>query len=308
MNNLEKAMPNAGSLFCFGLGYSAHALAATLGAAWRVQGTTRSIPAPNAADGVEWLPFTGEAPLADAAALAQTTHLLLSVPPDADGDPVLRHHAKILAACPQLRWIGYLSTTGVYGDHGGDWVDEETPPNPTTLRSRRRADAEQAWLAFGATQNVPVHVFRLAGIYGPGRNALEAIRAGRAQRICKPGQVFSRIHIADLVTALSRAMATPINAPKAGRIDAGRIYNVCDDRPAPPEDVIAFAAKLLGVEPPPRIPFNDAVLSDMAKSFYGENKRVRNARMKQELGVVLTYPDYEAGLGELAKTLLTDCV
>lgn len=284
-----------GSLFCFGFGYSAQALARALpGDRWRIRGTARKPASTSEEDGVTRLPFTGAGPLEDPDALAESTHLLLSVPPDEGGDPVLRHHAKILAACPKLRWIGYLSTTGVYGDRGGDWVDEETPPRPTTPRSQRRTEAEQAWLDFGAAQGLAVHLFRLAGIYGPGRNALAAIRAGRARRIYKPGQVFSRIHVADLAATLLRSMEAP---------RGGRIYNVCDDRPAPPEDVVAFAARLLGVDPPPLIPLEEAGLSEMAKSFYGENKRVRNGRIKQELNVALRYPDYETGLKALFAAL-----
>jgi len=285
-------------LFGFGFGYSARALAARLaGTTWRIQGTTRKATTAGEKTGIPLLPFDGDAPLANANHhLADVTHLLLSVPPDANGDPVLRHHEKILGAIPRLRWIGYLSTTGVYGDHGGGWVDEETPLQPTTPRSEWRANAETAWLAFGTAHGLPVHIFRLAGIYGPGRNALETLREGRARRVCKPGQVFSRIHVADLAETLRRSM----DAPRAGRI-----YNVCDDRPAPPQDVIAFAATLLGVTPPPEIAFEDANLSEMARSFYADNKRVENTRIKRELGVTLRYPDYEAGLTALFATLPT---
>ena len=243
MENQKAAGPE-NHLFGFGFGYSAHALAARLAEThWRIQGTTRNPTTPSDKNNIPLLPFDGDAPLADAGRhLADVTHLLLSVPPDASGDPVLRHHEKVFATLSGLRWIGYLSTTGVYGDHGGDWVDEETPLRPTTPRSEWRAAAEKAWLAFGAAHGLPVHIFRLASIYGPGRNALDAIRAGQARRICKPGQVFSRIHVADLAATLQRSMDAPRD---------GRIYNVCDDRPAPPQDVIAFAAKLLDAPPPP---------------------------------------------------------
>jgi nucleoside-diphosphate-sugar epimerase len=179
--------------------------------------------------------------------------------------------------------VGYLSTTGVYGDRGGDWVDEESALDPVNERSRLRVEAEAAWLQ----RDLPVHVFRLAGIYGPGRSAFDRLRAGRAQRIVKPGQVFSRIHVADIARVLAASMAAP---------EPGRVYNVADDEPAPPQDVIEHAAQLLGVEVPPAVPFESADLSPMARSFYRESKRVANDRIKRELGVKLLYPDYRAGL------------
>jgi len=217
-----------------------------------------------------------------ARAIAAADHILVSLPPGDNGDPVLARHAAALAdAAP--RWVGYLSTTGVYGDRAGGWVDEESAIAPATERGRRRAAAEAAWLATG----LPVHLFRLAGIYGPGRSALERVRAGRAQRIVKPGQVFSRIHVADIARTLAASIARP---------RLGRAYNLADDLPAPPQDVIAFAAELLGVPPPPEIPFGEADLSPMARSFYAESKRVSNARIKDELGVRLRHPDYRAGL------------
>ena len=292
-------------LFCFGLGYSARVLAARLLAedrsaadppveGWRVRGTCRSAAkaADLAAAGIEPFLFDRDRPLDDpTAALAGVTHLLSSVPPDEAGDPVLDGHGAALAEHgPSLAWAGYLSTTGVYGDRGGEWVDEDAALAPTGPRGRSRVAAERAWLALAQRSGVPVHVFRLAGIYGPGRNALATVRRGQARRIVKPGQVFSRIHVDDVATVVRASMA---------RANAGRCYNVCDDEAAPPQDVIAHACALLGVAPPPEIPFADAVLSAMARSFYADNKRVRNTRIKDELGVRLAYPNYRLGLAAL---------
>lgn len=285
-----KAEP-APRLFCFGLGFSARALAERLMArGWHVAGTTRSAEraAALAAQGIGVFLFDRGRPLDDAAAaLAGTTHLLSSVPPDAEGDPVIDQHGPDLAALTDLSWAGYLSTTGVYGDRGGGWVDEDSTLEPTGERGRRRVAAEAAWLAL---ERQPVHLFRLAGIYGPGRNALETVRAGRARRIDKPGQVFSRIHVTDIASVLEASIAKP---------NPGAAYNVCDDQAAPPEAVIAHACELLGAEPPPLIPFEEAELSPMGRSFYRDNKRVSNRRIKEELGVALAYPDYRAGLAAL---------
>jgi len=278
------------ALFCFGLGYSAGFLAPALGGeGWRIAGTSREGGVGR--DGTALVRFTRGAPLADAAAaLAGTTHLLVSIPPDDLGDPVLAEHGDDIARLSDLRWLGYLSTTGVYGDRGGGWVDEGSALSPTGERGRRRAVAEAAWLALQRAHGVPVHVFRLAAIYGPGRSALDAVRHGRAQRIDKPGQVFSRIHVADLATVLRASMARP--AP-------GTIYNVADDDPAPPEAVIAFACRLLGLPSPPLVPLAEAALSPMAASFYADNKRVANRRIKEELGVRLAYPSFRDGLAAL---------
>lgn len=282
-------------LFAFGLGFSALALGRRLQAeGWSVAGTCRSAEkqAALAAEGFEVFPFGPDRPLADpAGALAGTTHLLISAPPDGDGDPVLRAHGadlKALATGPAPPvWCGYLSTTGVYGDHAGGWVDETTPLTPNTERGARRLAAETAWLALGEDTGLPVHLFRLSGIYGPGRSALDSVRAGRAQRIDKPGQVFNRIHVADIAAALRASIDRP---------NPGAAYNLADDDPAPPHAVIAEACRLLGVAPPPLIPFAQAELSPMARSFYADNKRVRNDRIKRELGVRLTYPSYRDGL------------
>lgn len=278
-------------LFVFGLGYSAQVFARRLRArGWRIAGTTRSPEAATAlrAEGFEALQFDRDRPLTDpAAALAGTTHLLAGVPPDEVGDPVLASHGPEIAACASLAWAGYLSTTGVYGDRGGDWVDEDSAPEPTSARSEHRVAAERAWLTLHRDRGLPVHLFRLAGIYGPGRNALDQVRAGTARRIHKPGQVFSRIHVDDIATVLEASIAKP---------HPGRAYNLCDDSPAPPAEVVAQACTLIGLEPPPLVPYEAAGLSAMARGFYRDNKRVSNRRIKEELGVALAYPDYQAGL------------
>ena len=291
---MTQASAGGKRLFCFGYGFSAAALGALLGSAgWSLAGTCRTPEGCRAlADaGVDAVPFSREAPLADAAGcLAGATHILLSIPPDADGDPALDCHGDDIAALQGVEWIGYLSTTGVYGDTGGAWVDESAPPAPTSARSKRRVEAEKAWLAFGSRHGLAAHVFRLAGIYGPGRNPLAAVRRGKAKRIDKPGHVFSRIHVADIAQVLAASIAKP---------NPGAIYNVCDDEPAPAAEVVAHACALLGVAPPPLTPLDEADLSPMARSFYADNRRVSNARIKSELGVALRFPDYRAGLAAL---------
>jgi len=277
-------------LFCFGLGYTAQALIRALPAGWQVAGTCRSeeTAAGFRRDGIDAHAFDGDRLPGEAAAwLAGSSHVLSSVPPGPGGDPIIEHFAPVLAASDGLRWLGYLSTTGVYGDRGGAWVDETTPTVPTGPRGARREAAEQAWLELWHAHGRPVHLFRLAGIYGPGRSALDSVRAGRARRVIKPGQVFSRIHVDDIVSVLLASMARP---------RGGAVYNLCDDEAAPPQDVIAYAAELLGVPPPPEVAFDDAELSPMARSFYAENKRVRNQLIKEELGVRLAYPNYRLGL------------
>jgi nucleoside-diphosphate-sugar epimerase len=278
-------------LFCFGLGYSAQALGRRLSSqGWRVTGTARSSEGGKALSdaGFEALVFDGLAPGPGVAeALRAATHVLVSVPPDAGGDPAIVHHARDIEASPSVQWIGYLSTIGVYGDHGGAWIDETTPATPTHERSRWRLTAEDAWRALGARSGKPTQIFRLPGIYGPGRSAIERVRDGSARCVVKPGQVFNRIHVDDIAGALTAAIA--------GR-GAHDIYNVTDDEPAPPQDVIAYAAELLHMPPPPEIAFEDVQLSSMARSFYAENKRVRNARLRDELGVKLKFPSYREGL------------
>ena len=279
-------------LFCFGLGYTALALARTLRAdGWQIAGTTRD-PAKHAQlakDGIEVYPFERDRPLEHPEQmLAGATHVVSSIAPDEQGDPVLERHARDLMRCRSIVWAGYLGTTGVYGDRDGEWVSEADPVAPTTARTRRRVRAEGHWLASG----LPAHLFRLAGIYGPGpvRSALAAVRAGTARRIVKTGQMFGRIHIDDIVQVLRASMARP---------NPGAIYNVVDDEPAPPQDVVTFACALLGVEPPPAVPFDQARLSPMARSFYSDNRKVSNSRIKHELGVTLRYPSYREGLRAL---------
>ncbi|MGC2856820.1 SDR family oxidoreductase [Novispirillum sp. DQ9] len=279
-------------LFCFGIGFTAQALLRqVLPAGWAVTGTARTADkcAALEAEGLRMVRFDGTAPLPPGS-LDGVTHVLVSVPPGADGDPVLRLHGADIAALPGLEWVGYLSTTGVYGDRGGAWVDEDTPIAPDLERSVRRAEAERGWLALGAATGAPVQVFRLAGIYGRGRSALDNLRAGTAQRIVKPGQVFCRIHVDDIAQVLRASMARP---------NPGRIYNVADDEPAPPQDVITYAAGLLGIAPPPEVPFEQAPLSPMARTFYQDSKRVKNRRIREELGVRLKYPTYREGLQAL---------
>ena len=281
-------MANSPHLFCFGLGYSATFLARRLLAqGWRVSGTCRTAEKHKKLEslGIGAHLFDRGRPLSEVpSALRGVTHLLSSVPPDAQGDPVIdAHRAEIDAIAPDLAWIGYLSTTGVYGDRAGGWVDETSAPEPSGDRGRRRLAAERAWL--GLKQ--PAHLFRLAGIYGPGSSALDSVRAGRARRVIKPGQVFSRIHVEDIAQVLEASIKRP---------DPGAAYNVCDDDAAPPADVITFACELLMVAPPPEVPFEEAELSPMARSFYDDNKRVSNARIKRELGVCLRYPSYRDGL------------
>jgi nucleoside-diphosphate-sugar epimerase len=279
-------------LFCFGLGYAAQALARRLAAAgWRVTGTCRSFErqAQLREAGHSATLFDRDRPVGTAT-LKEITHLLVSVPPDAAGDPVLALHGSDIAGLKSLSWLGYLSTTGVYGDRNGGWVDETASLLPTGERGRRRVAAEQGWLNLWRDRRVPVHIFRLAAIYGPGRNALHVLRVGTAKRIDKPGQVFSRIHVADLASVLIASIERP---------RPGAVYNVCDNVPAPSEAVVAYAAALLGTEAPPLVPFEAAALSPMARSFYDDNKRVANGLIKTELGVRLRYPDYRTGLAAI---------
>jgi nucleoside-diphosphate-sugar epimerase len=281
-------------LFVFGFGDTATRLARQVVArGGTAAGTVRSTDKAQAlrAQGWDATTFAATAPLADAgAALSGVTHLLSSIPPDADGDPAILTHAADLARyATDLQWLGYLSTTGVYGDRGGAWVDETTPPAPSSTRAQWRLVAERQWLTCGARLDVATHIFRLPGIYGPGRSALDQVRAGTARRISRAGHVFSRVHIADIATTVLASMDRP---------RAGAIYNVADDEPAPQADVVTYACALLGVEPPPLVDYADveAELSPMARSFYADNRRVRNDLIKRELGVTLAYPTYREGL------------
>lgn len=268
-------------LFCFGYGFSARHLAALLAPqGWRISGTSRS-------GSGETLAFDGTKPEpAVAEALAEATAVLVSIPPGEMGDAALAHHRADIIAAPNLTWIGYLSTTAVYGDHGGAWVDERAALTPRTERGARRVAAEKAWRDLPN----PAHVFRLAGIYGPGRSAFDAIKAGRARRIDKPGQLFNRIHVEDIAGVLAASIEQP---------EPGAAYNLADDLPAASADVIAHACALIGQEPPPLVPFEEADLSDMARSFYGESKKVSNTALKEKLGYELKYPTYREGLAAL---------
>jgi len=249
---------------------------------WQVIGTTRSnAKAQRLRDlGVEPIVWPG-GNLNDA--IHQATHILVSAAPDENGDAFLNAYRDQVLSATHLKWIGYLSTTGVYGDHQGAWVDEDTPVVPTTKRGHHRAFAEQQWLA----TDLPIHVFRLAGIYGTGRGPFEKLRNGTARLVKKKGQVFGRIHVEDITQCLFASAMSP---------NAGRIYNLSDDEPAAPEDILTYAATLLNMPAPPEVDFDTAEMSPMARSFYSECKRVRNDRLKDELGITLKYPGYKDAL------------
>jgi nucleoside-diphosphate-sugar epimerase len=272
-------------LIIFGLGYTGIAIGhAAVAAGLHVTAATRDPAAAGSPSGIEVVAFT-----AARQPLMRATHLLATAPPDRNGDPVLAAYAEVIASAPALRWIGYLSTTGVYGDRGGGWVDETTPVAPASERSRRRVMAEQAWAAFG--NRAAVDTFRLAGIYGPGRSPFADLRAARARRILKPGHAFGRIHRADIVQAVLAAIR---QNPAPGL----RIFHLADDAPAQNADVIAEAARLLGLAPPPAIPYAEAAagMSEMARSFWAENRKVSSAQTKEQLGIAWRYPSYREGL------------
>ena len=271
-------------LLSIGHGYSAAGLAQRLLArsGWEVIGTTRTRAAELRTQGVTPLVWPGN-PLP----LAQATHLLTSVAPGAAGDPVLDENAATLAQGRHLKWVGYLSTVGVYGDAQGGWVSEDTINPATSPRAIARLAAEAAWTKVCEAAGVRLHIFRLGGIYGPGRGPFQKLREGRAQRVIKPGQYFSRIHQDDIGQALDLAIKSDFGT---------RIWNLVDDQPAPPQDVLAHAAELAGLPIPPEVPFEQADLSPMARAFYADSKRVRNDRIKADLGLRLLYPDYDSGL------------
>lgn len=280
-------------LFCFGLGYVAERLARVLVAdGWTVAGTTRH-PARAAAlagagiRALVWDGGPGEATLA--AELAGATHLLDSVPPRDDPAAPDAALTALAALAPgrRFRWAGHLSSTGVYGDAGGAWVDETTPVAPVNSRAGRRVAAERAWAAFHAATGTPVDVLRLAGIYGPGRSVLDALRAGRARRIVKPGQVFSRIHVDDIVAAIRACMGAP------GGL---RTYNLCDDEPAAQPEVVAYGAALLGIAPPPEEDYATAEMSETLRGMYAGCRRVSAARIKRDFGLAWRHPSYRSGL------------
>ena len=277
-------------LLAMGLGYTARAVAERVTAdGWSVTGSTRSPEKAEAlrASGYDAFVFAPAEGIIPDTLPDKTTHLLISASPDDDGDPVIRALDDALVMLPNLAWVGYLSTIGVYGDFDGEWIDEAAERTSTSLRAKRRILAEDAWQAFGARTGIAVQIFRLPGIYGPGRSPLERVRAGRSRRIVKPGQVFNRAHVDDIAQTVVASMHKP---------RAGAIYNIADDEPAPPQDVITLAADLLGIDPPPEEDFATAEMTDAARQFYGSNKRISNALIKSELGVVLRYPTYREGL------------
>jgi nucleoside-diphosphate-sugar epimerase len=279
------------TLLCLGHGYCAQALARILlPQGWRIIGTARHTDALDALrdQGISPLLWPGS-DLTEP--LAQASHLLISVAPQSSGDPVLAALAGEIASAAPFEWTGYLSTTGVYGDHQGGWVDEQTPLTPSTKRGQHRVTAEAQWQQLAQKQALSLHIFRLAGIYGLGRGPLAKVRAGTARRIIKPGQVFSRIHVDDIAQTLAASIARP---------NANAVYNVCDDDPAPPQDVLAYAAELLNLPVPPAEDWDSADMTQMARSFYAESKRVRNHRIKSDLGVKLKFPTYQVGLQALA--------
>lgn len=283
-------------VFFFGMGYSslatARALDAEIEPGLPISGTTRTD------DGAELLAdtvyrihvFDGMNPGTTLAAdLRAATHVVQSIPPGEEGDPVLRLHRDTLDDARDLEWLCYFSTVGVYGNFDGAWVDETAPTRPVNRRSQKRVEVEAQWRAYAEARGVPLLILRLAGIYGPGRSAFDRLREGTARRIVKPGQVFNRIHVEDIgrVTAL------------AARQRFNGTFNLADDEPAPPQELVTHAAELLGVPPPPEIPFDTAEMTPMARSFYSDNKRVSNRAIKQALGIELLYPTYRQGLGAI---------
>ncbi len=280
-------------LLVLGAGFSGRAIAETFKAAgYAVAGTTRSQEKADAlsARGIEAILYDGET-ISDAltAAMREATHLVQSIAPGKSGDPLFRAGVPpITDLMPDLRWAGYLSTVGVYGDHKGAWVDEDTPVHPVSARSVERMEAEGKWLSFSQTSGVPVAVLRLAGIYGPGRNALRNVAEGTARRLVKKDQVFNRIRVEDIGAAA-------LFLSEGGH---SGVFNITDDEPGPPQDVVAEAARLMGADMPPEVPFETAELSPMARSFYGENKRVSNARIRS-LGFDFRYPNYRMSLAQM---------
>jgi nucleoside-diphosphate-sugar epimerase len=294
------------TLLCFGLGYSAEHFIALYGDGFdRIVGTVRgaeraAVLNARFAGRLKALVFDGKSASDELAhAIGEAAAALVSIPQDQGGDPVLRACAEALRRAQHLRAIVYLSTVGVYGDRAGGWVDEDSPAKPNTARSRERLAAEQAWRDFAGRRGIPVAVLRLAGIYGPGRNALTQIARGQARRIVKQGQVFNRIHVADIAQAIDAALAG----------NASGIFNVADDEPAPPSDPLAFAAQLLGRPPPPEISYEQAAqsMSPLAKSFWEECRRVKNDKLKRDLGVTLRYPTYREGLRALFEQERREC-
>ncbi|QQR38873.1 SDR family oxidoreductase [Devosia rhizoryzae] len=282
--------------FFFGLGYSSqHAVKATRERGFAVGGTVRSAEKAERlqAEGIDAIVFDGERPGPGVgAALEDVTHVILSAAPGDDGDPVLQHHRAELDAAPRLEWLCYYSTVGVYGDFDGAWIDETAPLVPRNMRSDLRVLAEQAWRDYAAQRGVPLTILRLAGIYGPGRSTFDRLRDGTARRVIKPGQVFNRIHVADI------ARVTALAAER--RLDG--TFNMADDEPAPPQDVIAYGAEMIGMPVPPDLPFETTEMSPMQRSFYRDNKRVSNRAIKHALGIEMLYPNYRAGLRQILES------
>jgi nucleoside-diphosphate-sugar epimerase len=286
-------------VFFFGMGYSSRATARALHTLYDpeipIAGTTRSEEqAESFADSAYRMHvFTGEAPGPTLSEdLRRATHVILSIPPDEHGDAALNQHRADLDAARNLEWIGYFSTVGVYGDFGGAWVDEDAPTHPVNFRSKQRVAAENAWRTYAGERGVPLFIERLAGIYGPGRSAFDKLREGTARRIVKPGQVFNRIHVADIGAITARAAHEKL---------AGT-FNLADNEPAPPQDLVTYAARMMGVTPPPEVPFADAQMTEMARSFYSDNKRVSNKRILAALRTDLSFPTYREGLDSIWTT------
>jgi nucleoside-diphosphate-sugar epimerase len=283
--------PKKNSLFCFGLGFAAQVLAKRMHAqGWTVSGSCRAIDRKDSLKELSVFPFDGAHATEEVRkAVSKATHLLVSIPPQPSGDVVLKNFSSQIAESKNLEWVGYISSTGVYGDTQGKWVDESSPLQPATELNERRVEAENGWLKIA-----PVMIFRCAAIYGPGRNLLVSVKHGRARRIEKEGLVFSRTHVEDLAQTLEASIKKPKH---------GEIYNVSDDEPSPPSEAVEYACKLLNVAPPPLIPFESAELSEIARGFYLTCKRVANKKMKEELGVKLQYPDYRSGLDAIFKAM-----
>ncbi len=282
--------------FFFGLGFSSQRAAQIMYESGKFSGTFGTVRTPEKAIAItnpaySALIFDGTAPGPDVGQTLKSgvTHVVLSIAPDADGDPVLRHHRADLDAVPDLQWLCYYSTVGVYGDFGGDWIDETVPLVPRNMRSDYRVVAEQQWRDYAAERGVPLTILRLAGIYGPGRSTFDKLREGTARRVIKQGQVFNRIHVEDIARVTLLAGEKRLNGT----------FNMADDEPAPPQDVIEYAAKMIGLEVPPDLPFETAEMTPMQKSFYRDNKRVSNAAIKTALGIDMLYPNYRAGLAQI---------
>lgn len=287
------------NVFFFGMGYSSRATARALHQLGdpntAIAGTSRSEERAEAFADTNYRihVFDGEGPGPTLGAdLREATHVILSIPPDERGDPALIHHRADLDAAEHLEWIGYFSTVGVYGDFGGQWVDEDAPTNPVNFRSQQRVVTEQAWRDYAKERGVPLFIERLAGIYGPGRSAFDKLREGTARRIVKPGQVFNRIHVGDIGRITALAALSKLEGT----------YNLADTEPAPPQDLVTYAAELMGIAPPPEQPFETAQMTEMARSFYGDNKRVSSKRVLAALGTELEFPTYREGLDAIWKT------